>query len=1209
MRSPLLRSIYRLYYNLTERKLLPNRSTTKNDRTGANRRLPALLLALCWFSSGFTATAKADDLVNGGFVNGEISVAGEVDSFTFNATNGDLFTLNIADYSGEANFSPRVRVNAPDGTQILSAVDTVALTFSNIRAPQAGTYTVFVQDGLVTARDNTLNGTGNYRIYLANAPVSEHGELINGGFVEEAIGEVGDIDTWSFDAEAGDIFTLNAGDYSNEVNFSLLIRIYAPDGTLLNSEVDTTALTLSNIVAPQTGAYTVLVQDWTVTARDSTLAGTGDYRIYFANIPVSEHGELVNGGFVEEAIGEVGDIDTWSFDAEAGDIFTLTAADYSNDPNFSLLVRLYAPDGTLLNSGVNTTALTLSNIVAPQTGTYTVLVQDWTVTARDSTLAGTGDYRIYFANIPVSEHGELVNGGFVEEAIGEIGDIDTWSFDAEAGDIFTLTAADYSNDQNFSLLVRLYAPDGTLLNSEVDTTALTLSNIVAPQAGTYTVLVQDWTVTARDSTLAGTGDYRIYFANIPVSEHGELVNGGFVEEAIGEIGDIDTWSFDAEAGDIFTLTAADYSNAQNFSLLVRLYAPDGTLLNSEVDTTALTLSNIVAPQAGTYTVLVQDWTVTARDSTLAGTGDYRIYFANIPVSEHGELVNGGFVEEAIDGLADIDTWSFVANQGGSVSIEVIDLNRETAFSPLVRIYSPDGIQLNGAANENVVSFTDIQIPQSGTYTVLVQDWVITARDSTFAGTGDYRINFNLTPGTQTLFANIQAPMQVFRNETINLDGSNSSDAEPGPQALSYSWTLISVPSASALTQADLADSNAIMASLVPDVLGNYTFELTVLDGEFTDTVTATVSVVNNPPVANAGDNQTVAVGDTVTLDGSASSDPEGDLITYQWQIVNVPDGSSLTQLNDPTTPMPSFVGDVVGRYEFALVVNDGEDDSPADIVQVEVLQGNLPPQAEIALASDEVQVGSQVTLDGRNSNDPDNGPSPLTYQWSFMSVPDGSGLTDADIAEPMAALTSFVPDVEGVYSVELRVEDGDLADATMAEITATPQPVNIPPIADAGSNLEITLGDTAMLDGSGSNDPDNAPAPLTYSWTLESIPQASQISASDLLGASTANPSFTPDAIGSYVVQLTVTDGEPDVSATDTVTVLVTEQAPLMCDMNNDAMVDRLDIGQIMGRRNTPANGANDPADWNRDGTINVLDARGCVLQCSLPRCAINQPQ
>ncbi|TQV88067.1 PKD domain-containing protein [Aliikangiella coralliicola] len=285
---------------------------------------------------------------------------------------------------------------------------------------------------------------------------------------------------------------------------------------------------------------------------------------------------------------------------------------------------------------------------------------------------------------------------------------------------------------------------------------------------------------------------------------------------------------------------------------------------------------------------------------------------------------------------------------------------------------------------------------------------------------------------------------------------------------------------------------------------------------------------NTLPVANAGADQNINLGAVVTLDGSGSSDQDGDALTYQWSINSAPNNSSATLSND-TNVSATFTPDVVGTYVIQLVVNDGTGNSTPDTVSIFVdATGNNAPVAN-AGSDQTVVIGDLVSLDGSGSSDADG--DNLTYAWSFNSVPPNSNasLSDASLESP-----TFTADEVGDYVLQLVVNDGtqDSSPDTVI-IAASSSQQNTPPVARAGDDKLTFIGNDLSLDGNDSSDADGDT--LSYSWTLDEKPVDSNVS---LINPDSAIPVLVPDAEGSYVVSLVVNDGTEN-SSSDSVIINV----------------------------------------------------------------------
>lgn len=381
-----------------------------------------------------------------------------------------------------------------------------------------------------------------------------------------------------------------------------------------------------------------------------------------------------------------------------------------------------------------------------------------------------------------------------------------------------------------------------------------------------------------------------------------------------------------------------------------------------------------------------------------------------------------------------------------------------------------------------------------------------------------------------------ADQEIMLGETVNLDGTGSSDPEDAPSGdtagdiLTYDWNVTSYPTGSLIRDGSLSpsDSSAV-PSFVPDKVGTYVLTLSVKDSKDKwsnlsdeDEVTIIVHKPNDPPVADAGPDASDFVGEEIFLDGSDSHDIDGEIEYHEWSCT-----SHTVTINDQGTATVSFTPDTASTYNFRLRVRDDNDTWSAydhvNVTAVEVGQ-NIPPIAD-AGPNQEVMLGDTVTLDGSMSMDNDG--DIVTWEWTCTSH-------TVEFTAPNSSSPIFTPAVAGTYSISLRVKDnnGSWSSTDTVEIFVEEPYFNSRPVADAGEDIEVHVGDLVTLDGRGSSDQNGDI--ISYNWTCTSH----EIT---LNSALTARPSFVPDASGTYVFTLAVSDDEDAWSVEDGITVTVLE--------------------------------------------------------------------
>ena len=401
-----------------------------------------------------------------------------------------------------------------------------------------------------------------------------------------------------------------------------------------------------------------------------------------------------------------------------------------------------------------------------------------------------------------------------------------------------------------------------------------------------------------------------------------------------------------------------------------------------------------------------------------------------------------------------------------------------------------------------------------------------------------------------------------------IDGSASSDA--GGSIISYQWGKLSGPSGDQLISASQARTTINFNSP-----GNYTYQLTITDNQGNNSASR-VSIQVNPapiPVASiptsvAGNSQviTLTAGSTgsAVIDGSASSDAGGSIISYQWGKLSGPSGDQLISASQARTTL-NF--NSPGNYIYQLTITDNQGNNSASRVGIQVNPAPIPVASiPTAVAGNDQQItlpGGSFTLNGTASKDA--GGVITSYEWGKLSGPAGDQVFSSNQASTMVNVVNA-----GTYTYQLYITDnqGHSSASRMNVIVSGPQPVNPPsPLpqsilrANAGSEEAIILPGNAQLDALGSNDKNGV---ITgYQWSKLSGPSGDYITNDNQM-----TTSVNYSQVGSYTYSLSVTDDQGNQSSRQKTVIVYpagTQESVPVADAGNNQNLTTSDVALLDG--------------------------------------------
>ncbi|MCG6157735.1 FG-GAP repeat domain-containing protein [Rubinisphaera margarita] len=644
-------------------------------------------------------------LANGVTYETTIETLGDVDEFSFQASAGDHMFYQLTESVAGSSFTPHVSIIAPDSTVLYSTYYNASHQIQLLDLPQSGTYTIQVSE-----HNHDATGSFYHTLMTTHAAASvlvDEGELTSGETRTNTISR-GDLDVFTFDATMGENVFYQLTENTGGSSFSPHVTIVGPNNEILYNTYYNESHQIQLLDLPATGTYTVIVAEH---GGD----GVGEYVHTFVqpeasqNLPGDE-GTLVSGETRTNQI-DPGDLDVFTFEAQAGDNVFYSLAEAVPGGSFTPYVTIVGPgDEVLYNTYYNAShRIQLLDLAA--TGTYTVILGDH---GGDLTGEVVHTFVQTQANHDLpGDEGVLTSGQTRTNTLG-LGDLDVFTFEATMGENAFYQLAENTGGSSFSPYVTVVGPNNEILYNTYYNESHQIQLLDLPATGTYTIIVAEH---GGDSV----GEYIHTFVQPKASQtlpgdEGALTSGVTRTNDLG-VGDLDVFTFTGQSGDNVFFSLAEAEDAGSFTPYVTVVGPDNSILYNTYYNSSHQIQLLDLAVSGEYTIVVAE-------NGGNTTGGYQHTFVQTPAThslpdDEGRLLSGETrTNTMIPG--GLDVFTFEATAGDTIRYQLSELEA-TNFTPWVTIVSPSKAVLYNTYYNTSHDIELTELTESGTYTIIVAE--------------------------------------------------------------------------------------------------------------------------------------------------------------------------------------------------------------------------------------------------------------------------------------------------------------------------------------------------------------------------------------------------------------------------------------------------------------------------------------------------------